>query len=272
MKKPRISIIVSTKNASASLEQCLKSVKSQTYNDTELIVVDNYSKDATKNIALKYTRKVYNKGPERSAQRNFGVSKSTGSIIAWFDADMELTPKVAAECISKLSKNPGLSALVVPEKSEGIGFWAACRALEKKCYLGDTRIEAVRVVRKDVFNKVGKLNSGLISGEDWDITARLREKGFKTGRIKSFVIHYESKLSLLGSLKKKYYYAQKSLPYVQRHIRGPMDVVLFLIRPAFFRNYRLLAADPIHAAGLFFMKLCEFGVGAFGIINAQLKK
>ncbi len=272
MKKPQVSVIVSTKNAGEVLESCLKSIKSQTYTNIEVIVVDNYSTDSTLNIAKKYTGKVYSKGPERSVQRNFGVVKSKGEYIAWFDADMKLTKKVIEQCVILVQKNTEASAVIIPEKSEGKGYWAACRTLEKKCYLGDERIEAVRFVKKRFFNKVGRLSEDFISGEDWDITTRLRDGGYKIGRIKNFVIHYESNMSLINTLRKKYYYAQKSLPYVQRHVKNPKDIVLFLLRPAFFRNWRLLAADPIHAVGIFFMKMCEFGIGALGIINAKLKK
>jgi len=45
----------------------------------EIIVVDNNSTDRTKEIAARYTEKVYNFGPERSAQRNFGV----GQVRRW---------------------------------------------------------------------------------------------------------------------------------------------------------------------------------------------
>jgi len=40
----------------------------------EIIVVDNNSTDNTVKIAKRFTDKVYNKGPERSTQRNYGVS------------------------------------------------------------------------------------------------------------------------------------------------------------------------------------------------------
>ena len=73
MTQPLVSIIVPTYNSEKFLEGCLESIQKQTYSHIELIVVDNNSKDNTKEIARKYTEKVFNQGPERSAQVNFGV-------------------------------------------------------------------------------------------------------------------------------------------------------------------------------------------------------
>ena len=73
-----VSIIIPTLNEEASLEICLKSIKKQTYKNLETIVVDNFSKDRTPEIAKKYTKLVFKKGNERSAQRNFGAKKAKG--------------------------------------------------------------------------------------------------------------------------------------------------------------------------------------------------
>ena len=75
-KKPKVSIIIPTKNSSKTLEYTLKSVISQSYKNIEIIVVDNNSSDNTKQIAKAYNARVYNFGPECSAQMNFGVKKS----------------------------------------------------------------------------------------------------------------------------------------------------------------------------------------------------
>ena len=73
-----VSVIVPTKNSEQFLEKCLDSIKKQTYKRVEIIVVDNNSTDNTKKIARKFTNKVFNKGPERSAQMNFGAKKAKG--------------------------------------------------------------------------------------------------------------------------------------------------------------------------------------------------
>ena len=73
-------MIVTTKNEEKNIENCLQSIKSQTYKNLELIIVDNFSDDKTVEIAKTYEAEVYLKGNERSAQRNFGAAKALENI------------------------------------------------------------------------------------------------------------------------------------------------------------------------------------------------
>jgi len=62
MTYPVVSVIVTTRNEEHNIANCLESIKAQTYpqDKIEIIVVDNNSLDKTKEIALKYTNKIYN--------------------------------------------------------------------------------------------------------------------------------------------------------------------------------------------------------------------
>jgi len=59
--------------------------KKQTYKNLEIIIVDNNSSDITKDVARKYTKFVFNKGPERSSQINFGVGIAKGKYVYYTD-------------------------------------------------------------------------------------------------------------------------------------------------------------------------------------------
>src|SRR5580704_17133127 len=96
---PLVSIIVTTYNNHNTLRACLSSIRDQDYGPIELIVVDNSSTDDTVRIAEEYTEHVYNKGPERSAQRNFGVSRAQGEYVCVIDSDMELSEHVIGACV-----------------------------------------------------------------------------------------------------------------------------------------------------------------------------
>jgi len=138
--QPLVSVIVPTKNSEAFLEKCLVSVREQSYPDVEVIVVDNFSSDGTPEIAKKYTRKFYQKGPERSSQRNYGAKMSKGKYVVFFDSDMELSKKVVKECVEVISSDKKMGGVIIPEISVGEGFWAKCKALERECYIGDETI------------------------------------------------------------------------------------------------------------------------------------
>ncbi|MFW9930690.1 MAG: glycosyltransferase family 2 protein [Candidatus Thorarchaeota archaeon] len=266
-----ISVIIPTKNSETYLEECFKSIKNQSYKNVEIIVVDNNSTDKTKEIARKYTNNVYNKGPERSPQRNFGSEKAKGKYLVFLDSDMILTENVLLEAQSKFEKEKKIGGLVIPEKSIGDGFWARCKALEKELYEGVEWIEAARIFQKDAFVEAGGYDESLISGEDWDLTERIGKK-FQIGRISEYVLHNEGKISLLKTVLKKYYYARKINTYLSkkgmRQNRKQANIYerykLFLTKP------NILFKNPMVGLGMLFMKACEFIFGGIGIIAERM--
>ena len=86
-----LKILLSTYNGEKYLNQQLDSLFSQTYENFELIIVDDGSTDSTRDLIKSYTdsRIVYlyqeNKGV--SASRNLALSKSKGDFIAFLDSD-----------------------------------------------------------------------------------------------------------------------------------------------------------------------------------------
>ena len=250
MKKPLVSIIIPCKNSSLFIDSCLNSAKNQAYLHIEI-------------IADKYTKLIFNKGPERSAQKNYGAEKSNGKYLLFIDSDMVLTKDVVDECVRKI--NESTKAIVIPEVSIGEGFWAKCKALEKICYIGDEDIEAARFFDKDVFWKSGGWDEEMIASEDWDLHDRVK-KITSISRINSLIKHNEGKISLFGTIRKKYYYGQKLKPYFEKN-RVNSKRRYKLIRPAYIKNWRLFLKSPFYTLGLIIMKVCEFGAGGLGFIR-----
>jgi glycosyltransferase involved in cell wall biosynthesis len=117
---PLVSIIITTKNEAKNIENCLLSIQEQSYPNIETIVVDNASTDKTKEIAKQYTDKVYDKGPERSAQRNYGmIDIAQGEYVMFLDADMILAPEVVTSCLRYNN-----IALHIPEIILGKNYWS----------------------------------------------------------------------------------------------------------------------------------------------------
>ena len=257
--EPLVSVIIPTKNSEVTIEKCLQSIKTQTYPNIEIIVVNSSSRDKTKNIAEDYGVTVIEIDAKRSEARNSGAEKTRGSLVLFVDSDMELDSSVINECIRKIAE--GYDGVIIPEISFGEGFWARCKALEKTCYIGDDTIEAARFFKRSVLESVGGYDKELEAGEDWDLNQRISKAGYRIGRISAFIRHYEGRLRLGETMLKKHHYGKTLRRYQMKHPELAKQQ-LKLIRPAFIRNWRRLAKDPIHASGMLFMKTCEFGVAA----------
>lgn len=273
-KNPLVSVIVPTYNSGRFLDACLRSIKDQSYKNIELIVVDNNSSDETKKIAKKYTRYVFNKSPERSAQRNYGVKQSSGEYVLIIDSDMQLTEDVVTACVEAAIKNPNLGALIIPEESFGTGLWAQCKKLERSFYVGVDWIEAARFFNKKTYLEAGGFDERMVSGEDWDLSQRI-ETISQIGRVNEYILHNEGHLSLLRTIKKKYYYSQHIITYIahSKHSRKKKIQInaltrykLFLSQPAkLFRN-------PFIGVALLLMKTAEFIAGGAGYSMAKVRK
>ena len=74
-----------------NIENCLLSIRNQTFERIEIILIDNFSKDRTAQISKKYAENVYFKGNERSSRRNYGAKVVSGKYILYFNADMILS-------------------------------------------------------------------------------------------------------------------------------------------------------------------------------------
>ncbi|HEY3832948.1 MAG TPA: glycosyltransferase [Acidimicrobiia bacterium] len=254
MTTPLVSFVVPTKNAARTIGACTRSLRAQTYGAVEIVVVDNDSTDATRELARDTADIVTTFAPERTAQRNRGAALGHGDILVFIDADMVVEPDVASHCVEMFASDPKVGSIVIPEVSFGTGFFARCRALEKQLYLGDDRVEAARAFRREAFERVGGYSEALTSFEDWELADRVRASGWRTGRIEARIHHDDGRISPLAQYRKKRYYGRESGRYLaRRHSprRRP------LVRTSLFRRPATLARRPDLAAGLFYLKLCE---------------
>ena len=159
--EPLVSVIVPTKNNESTIEKCLESIKKQIYSTIEVIVVDNYSTDRTKEIAESFGFRFYRKGPERNPQRNFGAEQAGGEYLLFVDSDMELSPEVVADCVATV-QSEGVQAVTIPEISFGEGFWTKCKAFERSFYMDEETMALARFFDKDAF-----VSSGGFDYVDW---------------------------------------------------------------------------------------------------------
>ncbi|MBU1970534.1 glycosyltransferase [Patescibacteria group bacterium] len=289
--EPLISVVITTKNEERNIETCIKSILEQSYpqDKIEIIVVDNNSTDQTKELAQKYTNKVFNKGPERSAQRNYGLlEKSSGEYLLYLDADMILSPQVLAGCMQTVLQDPSIVALYISEIVLGKKYFSRVRRFERSFYDG-TVIDGSRFFVKSALKQVGGFDETMSGPEDWDLDKKLKQVGkvsvldknkqachVNMWSLAAFVkkrgvdpknfgcvlFHNESEFRLKKYLSKKGYYAKSFATYQNKWGASDPDLIKQLgIRyrfvDVFVENgkWKKLIAHPHLALGMYALRL-----------------
>jgi len=239
---------------------CVESARNQTSHFDEIIVVDRFSRDGLAGYAESKGATVSQSDSNRSEARNIGLRKASSDGVLFIDADMILPPTLAEECESGLVAS---DALIIPENSIGTGFWASCKAAEKKLHVGDPLMEAARCFGRNALLSIGGYRTQLEAGEDWDLQRRLSTQRLRIGRVNSVILHDEGRLSLSSVCRKKYLYGKSFGRYMQKNpMLGMSQVNPF--RRIIIPGLRTSTANPKLAVGLLIMKSFELASAAFG--------
>ena len=114
--KPKISVIILTKNEEEVILDCLESVK---WAD-EIVVVDNGSTDNTLGIVKKFgIKNIIQSGAENtfSERRNLGAEAAKGDWLLYVDADERVTPILKKEIEEVISKKDNPAAYAIPRRN-----------------------------------------------------------------------------------------------------------------------------------------------------------
>ncbi|MDP4039343.1 MAG: glycosyltransferase family A protein [Candidatus Pacearchaeota archaeon] len=261
IKKPFISVIVTTYNNIDVIENCLKSIKNQTFKDFELIVVDENSADGTQKIAKRYANQFINKGNERCQKRNIGAEYSKSDYLFFIDSDMELPSKIIQEIHKLLDFN---TLVMVPELSFGKGFWAKSKAFERSFYKGGDRSQGVRVYPKKVFIELKGFDEKVLGAEDLDLFHRIKEKKkkIKVLETKNYILHNEGNLKYFQIIKRMIYYSKSFAEYKRRHpqiFKKQLSIIRYI------RKWKDMIRHPLLTFGFLLIKIGEASVVLYSI-------
>ena len=258
-----VSVIIPTRNSGQTIEKCLKSIRQQSYPHIEVIVVDNFSTDNTREIAKKFADTILLRGPERSTQVNFGVKHATGKYVYRVDSDFVVEPDVVKEAFIKCGKE-GFDAVCVHNVSDSsVSFWSRVRKLERDCYAGDELNVAVRFLRKNIFNAVNGFDERLIAAEDYDLHNKILEHGYKVGAIKSKELHIGEPKTLREIVIKNYFYGKIIRKFLKANPqRGRKQISP--VRLAFVRNWREFLNQPLLTLGFFIYQTVKYSSASLG--------
>lgn len=196
-KQPLISVVLPTYNAQDTLSQTIESVLNQTYENLELIIVDDGSSDGTVEVARQYDDKRIQIFPLSKNRHicyalNEGLSHAKGEYIARIDCGdvfalnklekqlkyMQENPECGA-CFSWANlidkdgniindKFPVIFELMSSEKNRSQAEW-----MEYFISYGNCICHPSAMIRKDVLNDVGWYDLAYVQGQDYDLWMRI---------------------------------------------------------------------------------------------------
>ena len=256
-----VTVVVPTRNNLRTIGACLRSVVEQEPS-VELIVVDNHSTDGTLEVARRLADRVITAGPERSAQRNTGIAEAGSEWVLWLDSDMILPPRSIAAALETAAAT-GAVGIALPERTIGDGFWTACRALERECYLDDPWLHNPRLVRREYLLGAGAFHTDMSGPEDADLRIKMRSTGAGIELAPIIIDHDEGRLTVAEVLRKRYYYG-RSIPAFASEHEGAVGAQGRAVLRSYVRNHRRLLRDPAHAVGMVLLRAMEAGGYAAG--------
>ena len=267
----RLTVVVTTRNEAANIGSCLDAFAGR---PVELIVVDNGSTDDTKRLAAERGALVFDKGPERCAQRNLGWQKASSPWVIVLDADMILPAETLDEILRVTDETGGATcpfdACWIPEVRTGTGFRVKCRNFERSFYDG-TVVDALRLFRRSILEQTGGYDERLIAGgEDWELDIRILAAGARCSVLKGHLLHNEKFLTFRRLMEKKAYYSKSIADYRAKWPDHPAVRKQFSVCYRYFGvfvengKWKRLLRHPILALGMYFERFC---VGLTYLLN-----
>ena len=178
------SIIIPTFNRKSFLRVAIDSVLAQTYENFELIIVNDGSTDSTKDMIKTYSDPrivyVYQENQGVSSARNTGLSKATGNFIAFLDSDDKWVKEKLAKSVEYIGKYPNISIF----HTEEIWYKNGKLLNQKKKHKKPTGLVyknalslccisiSTAVIKSTIFKEIGVFDETLEACEDYDFWIR----------------------------------------------------------------------------------------------------
>jgi glycosyltransferase involved in cell wall biosynthesis len=184
MMKPHLTVscVIPVFNGERFLAEAIESVLAQSYETSEIIVVDDGSTDGTKTVAARFDQRVAyveqsNAGP--ASARNHGIQRASGDFIAFLDSDDLWHPEKTAIQLAHFAARAELVLCTAQMQN----FWSAQLAHEAAS-LADTRLTEIQpnvgstlMARRSLFQTIGLLDPEFKHRDIQELMLRATHRG-----------------------------------------------------------------------------------------------
>lgn len=192
-----ISVVIPLYNKEKQIAHTLQSVFNQTFQDFEIVIVDDGSTDGSVAVVEKFSdshiRLIHQKNAGVSAARNRGIEEAKGDLIAFLDADDEWKSEYLATQYSLYQKYPDCSAFACNYEFRDTEGKNSSTIIRKLPFTGEDGVlsnyfevascshppiwTSAVMVKKQAIQAIGGFPVGIKSGEDLLTWARLAVNG-----------------------------------------------------------------------------------------------
>jgi hypothetical protein len=201
-QEPAVSILIPYFNMGRYLPETLRSLRRQTFEDYELILIDDGSTEpASRRLVdeLEGTPKlriVRKPNGGLSSARNAGLRHARGRWILPVDPDDLLSPTFLEKAVGVMSRSPGLgyvTSLVsyfTEDPQQPIGGWVPWGLEPDALCLENVASTCTALMPRALLEELGGYDEWLTSFEDWDVFCAMAERGLEGLVIPEFLFHY----------------------------------------------------------------------------------
>jgi len=262
----RVSVIIPVYNEEGSIKECLESLERQKYPDFEVIVVDDGSKDRTKNIVQsaegkyrKYKLKmVEQKHGGAGAARNLGAKHARGEVLVFVDADMTFGEMFLKELVAPIVAGKAVGTTTRAEYvSNWDNRWARCwnyneNMPEGKRHKGKSgELGVYRAIKRSVFNEVGGFEPG---GYDDDLSLRAK---FGQDPVETKARLYHKNPQSLGEVfrqarwagKRSYKLGSLGVGYALVRVSLPVGLIVGITKSLYYRCTEFVVFKLVYNSG-----------------------
>lgn len=231
---PFVSVVIPAHNEEKFISKCIASVIATQWpaNRLEILVIDHRSTDATADIARQAGATVLAASQDLriGGVRNVGLSAAKGEFVAFVDADCTVPATWLSSAISILRSNSRVGAVGGgPALSPCSGTWverslAPTLGTPAVIREANTLVTYSFIARTQLLRELGEFNDIVMSGEDDDMSNRIRNRGLTLLAVADCrVIHFGFPRTLSQVIRKEMWHGSNHI-----EVRSRFDATLTL--------------------------------------------
>lgn len=244
-----VSAIITTHNRKSLVIRAIGSILNQTYNNIEIIIVDDASNDGTKSLVEEifignsfiYIYIENSKGGNYA--RNIGISKAHGKYIAFLDDDDEWIKTKIEKQVDFLEKNTDYACIscsrimefdfstieIIPND-----VFPVDGDMSKAIWNCNALVSSTLMFRTDFIKSIGNFDEDLVAWQDYELLLRSAQKTF-IGVIREPLVLYRSITSDKNRITNNMTKWERAIDYILRKHKYTFELLPFCVKKDFFK-------------------------------------